>query len=240
MERRSRVSREYDYQVRVVLVGNSAVGKSSLMLRFTDDNFKETYVNTIGVDFRFKTIQVDGAKVKIDIRDTAGQEKFRALNGTYYRGCDAVMMVYDITNERSFREIENYWVQEIKNYVEESTIFMVIGNKCDLPHERVIAPDTARALQVGSTPVIFFETSAKDSSNVHLAFEQMCRLFVEKKKLKRKARKDMSMESLGASGILPSREEENADQDDQADIYNLHMQLSSAKAEKSGLGGCKC
>jgi Ras-related protein Rab-1A len=88
---------EYDYLFKIVIIGNSAVGKSSLLMRFTDDSFSETHLATIGVDFRFRTLEIDGKIAKLQIWDTAGQERFRTITSAYYKGADAVIMVYDIT-----------------------------------------------------------------------------------------------------------------------------------------------
>ena len=104
------MNREYDYLFKIVIIGNSAVGKSSLLLRFTDDSFNETHLATIGVDFRFRTMEVDGKIVKLQIWDTAGQERFRTITSAYYKGADAVIMVYDVTKTESFQEIDNFWL----------------------------------------------------------------------------------------------------------------------------------
>lgn len=91
-------NREYDYLLKLVIIGNSSVGKSSVLLRFSDDQFSDSYLTTIGVDFRFKTLTIDGKKVKLQIWDTAGQERFRTITNAYYKGADGIVMVYDITN----------------------------------------------------------------------------------------------------------------------------------------------
>jgi len=104
------MNKEYDYLFKIVIIGNSAVGKSSLLMRFTDDNFNESHLATIGVDFKFRILDVDGKVVKLQIWDTAGQERFRTITSAYYKGADAVIMVYDITNKTSFDEIENFWL----------------------------------------------------------------------------------------------------------------------------------
>ena len=92
-------NKEYDYLFKLVIIGNSAVGKSSLLVRFADDSFSENYLATIGVDFRFKTIPIEGKNVKLQIWDTAGQERFRTITNAYYKGADGIIMVYDTTNE---------------------------------------------------------------------------------------------------------------------------------------------
>ena len=109
--------REYDYLFKVVIVGNSSVGKSSLLRRFADDSFQESYLATIGVDFRFKyafhlgrSITVNGDIVKLQIWDTAGQERFRTITGAYYKGAHAIIVVYDVTKDESFKDIEEFWL----------------------------------------------------------------------------------------------------------------------------------
>jgi len=104
------MSREYDYLFKLVIVGNSSVGKSSLLLRYADDMFNETYLTTIGVDFKFRTINIDGKKVKMQIWDTAGQERFRTITSAYYKGADAIILVYDITNAPSLADVDRFWI----------------------------------------------------------------------------------------------------------------------------------
>ena len=233
---RSKTTKDHDYFMKVVLVGNSAVGKSSLMMRFADDEFKESYVNTIGVDFRFKTILIDGARVKIQIWDTAGQEKFRTLTSTYYKGSDAVVLVYDMTVEKSFLEIQNYWVDEIKQYVDEISTFMILGNKSDLQGKRVVDRQMASQLKIGTAQTLFFETSAKDNQNVYTAFEEMGRAFMKRKLEKRRQRRD----ATAGTGTQDSQRISQNEPEEKEDIYQLHMQLSAADAEKKQGGACKC
>eukprot|EP00828_Plagiopyla_frontata_P045193 TRINITY_DN7656_c0_g1_i1.p2 TRINITY_DN7656_c0_g1~~TRINITY_DN7656_c0_g1_i1.p2 ORF type:complete len:140 (+),score=23.32 TRINITY_DN7656_c0_g1_i1:15-434(+) len=99
---------EYDYMFKYVIIGNSGVGKSSLLLRFTDDSFSESYLTTIGVDFRFKTIKVQDKNIKLQIWDTAGQERFRTITNAYYKGADGIVVVYDTTCKSSFDDIDKY------------------------------------------------------------------------------------------------------------------------------------
>ena len=240
MDRKSRVRtpRDHDYFIKVVLVGNSAVGKSSLMMRFADDQFKETYLNTIGVDFRFKTIKVDGARVKVQIWDTAGQEKFRTITSTYYKGADSVVLVYDMTNEKSFKEIENYWVDEIKQHIDDIGSFMVIGNKSDLASKKCVDTEMASQLKIGKAPTLFFECSAKEDTNVHKAFEEMARAFIKKKQEIRRLRKKVT----AGTGTQDAHQNQSIDEEgeDKDGIYNLHMHLSAADADKKRQNGCPC
>src|SRR5574343_503775 len=113
----------------MVLVGDSGVGKSCLLLRFADDTFSESYISTIGVDFRFKTLSIDGQIVKLQIWDTAGQERFKTITSAYYRGADGVILVFDKTSLESFQNV-SMWYEEINKYSENS-IRMIVGNKDD-------------------------------------------------------------------------------------------------------------
>ena len=121
----SQRSREYDHLLKYVIVGDSSVGKSCLLLRFAEDQFNENYMTTIGVDFRFKTVTSNNKNIKLQIWDTAGQERFRTITNTYYKsnhkkhvGAHAVLLVYDITNEESFQSIQNFWVSEVESYAD--------------------------------------------------------------------------------------------------------------------------
>lgn len=132
-------NREYNYLFKIVLVGNSNVGKSSIVLRFADGEFNETYITTIGVDFRFKSIEFDEKKVKLQIWDTAGQERFRTITSSYYKGtishhsgAHALIIVYDITNQASFNDAIKYWYSEIKSQCPPDTDVLLVGNKADL------------------------------------------------------------------------------------------------------------
>ena len=133
--------KEYDYLFKLVIIGNSGVGKSSLLLRFADDSFSDSYLTTIGVDFRFRTLPIDGKNVKLQIWDTAGQERFRTITSAYYKvsflvyifqGADGIVMVYDISNENSFDDIDKFWITEVENYAEKTVELALIGNKSDI------------------------------------------------------------------------------------------------------------
>ena len=122
--------------LKILIIGESGVGKSSILLRFTDDAFDPEISATIGVDFKVKVITVDGNKVKLAIWDTAGQERFRTLTPSYYRGGQGAILVYDVTNRESFQKIED-WLNELETYTtNHDMIKMLVGNKCDKEDER--------------------------------------------------------------------------------------------------------
>jgi Ras-related protein Rab-1A len=165
------MKRDYDHLFKLVLIGDSGAGKSCLLLRFADDAFTDSYITTIGVDFRFKTIPVDKKTIKLQIWDTAGQERFRTITSAYYRGADGIILVYDICDRESFAHVDD-WLNEVNRYVNESTCKILIGNKCDMAAERQVSTEeaTKKAEDLGMK---FIETSAKDATNVEAAFQMM-------------------------------------------------------------------
>lgn len=163
--------RDYDYLFKLVLIGDSGVGKSCLLLRFADDAFTESYISTIGVDFRFRTVKIDKKTVKLQIWDTAGQERFRTITSAYYRGADGIIMVYDVTSQESFDHV-NDWLKEVNRYASEGTCKLLVGNKSDRSEEKVVTKEQAKEF-ADDIGVPFLETSAKSAANVEEAFLTM-------------------------------------------------------------------
>ncbi|KAI4837838.1 ras-related protein Rab-1A [Plasmodium brasilianum] len=175
-------SRDYDYLYKIILIGDSGVGKSCILLRFSDDHFTESYITTIGVDFRFRTIKVDEKIVKLQIWDTAGQERFRTITSAYYRGADGIIIIYDTTDRNSFLHI-NEWMNEINKYTNEDTCKLLVGNKADCKDEIEITT-TEGENKAKELNIPFVETSAKDATNVELAFTMITQELIKKKKKK--------------------------------------------------------
>ncbi|OMH80557.1 Ras-related protein Rab-1A [Zancudomyces culisetae] len=164
---------EYDYLFKLLLIGDSGVGKSCLLLRFADDTYTESYISTIGVDFKIRTIELDGKTVKLQIWDTAGQERFRTITSSYYRGAHGIIVVYDVTDADSFKNV-GLWLNEIERYASEGVNKLLVGNKCDLSDQRVVDFTQAKEFaDAKGIPVL--ETSAKDSTNVEQAFLAMAK-----------------------------------------------------------------
>jgi len=178
---------EYDYLFKVVLIGDSGVGKSNLLTRFTRDEFKQDSKSTIGVEFATQTIQVDRKNIKAQIWDIAGQERYRAITSAYYRGAVGALLVYDITKEVTFEDVKTMWLDELKANADDNIIIMLVGNKKDLQHLRAVSTEDGRKF-AEKEGLSFMETSAaqrdgekpgvklnegEESGNVTKAFENI-------------------------------------------------------------------
>ncbi|XP_046836857.1 ras-related protein Rab-37-like isoform X2 [Vespa crabro] len=165
---------QVDFFFKVMLLGDSGVGKTCLLTRFRDGRFLSgNYITTVGIDFRNKIVTVDETRVKLQIWDTAGQERFRSVTHAYYRDAHALLLLYDVTNKTSFDNIRA-WLSEIREHANEDVVIMLLGNKSDCGQERMVkTEDGERLAQEYKVP--FMETSAKTGLNVELAFLAVAR-----------------------------------------------------------------
>lgn len=161
----------YDRLMKILTIGDSGVGKSSLISRFVDDTFDPRYLSTIGIDFKVRTIQVGTKRIKIHIWDTAGQERFRTVMMAYYRGAHGILLVYDITSRKSFESMA-YWVKSIENHASEDVSCALIGNKCDDEEHRVVTTKEGKDL-ADRIHATFHETSAKAGTEIENAIVRL-------------------------------------------------------------------
>ncbi|CAD5320295.1 unnamed protein product [Arabidopsis thaliana] len=162
---------DYDYLFKVVLTGDSGVGKSNLLSRFTRNDFSHDSRSTIGVEFATRSIQVDDKIVKAQIWDTAGQERYRAITSAYYRGAVGALLVYDVTRHVTFENVER-WLKELRDHTDANTVIMLVGNKADLNHLRAISTEEVKDFAEREN-TFFMETSALEAINVENAFTEV-------------------------------------------------------------------
>ncbi|MCJ1427588.1 Ras- protein Rab-11A [Sticta canariensis] len=183
---------EYDFLFKVVLIGDSGVGKSNLLSRFTRNEFNLDSKSTIGVEFATRSIQVDAKTIKAQIWDTAGQERYRAITSAYYRGAVGALLVYDISKHQTYDNVQR-WLKELRDHADANIVIMLVGNKSDLRHLRAVPTEEAKQFASkllgreylhlrlvtltnaipGDNSLSFIETSALDASNVELAFQNI-------------------------------------------------------------------
>ncbi|KAH1101667.1 hypothetical protein GYH30_036300 [Glycine max] len=166
-----RADEDYDYLFKVVLIGDSGVGKSNLLSRFTKNEFSLESKSTIGVEFATRSIRVDEKVLKAQIWDTAGQERYRAITSAYYRGAVGALLVYDVTRHVTFENMER-WLKELRDHTDANIVVMLVGNKADLRHLRAVSTEEATAF-AEREETFFMETSALESMNVENAFTEV-------------------------------------------------------------------
>ena len=168
-----------DLVLKLILVGDSGVGKSCLLKAFMGDPFRAVYTSTIGVDFEIKPLLLHNRTVNLQIWDTAGQERFRTITTSYYRSADAIMLVFDLTDDKSLRAIET-WMEDVRLYSQRGVECVLIGNKCDLQDERRVDFKDAKAY-ADKNGFLYFETSAKSRVNVDKALTTLTETVFERK-----------------------------------------------------------
>ena len=195
--------KQIDELFKIVLIGDSGVGKSCILLRFADDTFTENFYTTIGVDFRFKCLIYKGKKIKLQIWDTAGQERFKTVTSAYYRGADGIIIVYDQSEKTTFEHINN-WIEDISKYTNEEPIKIVLGNKNDLIDKNEVSDDDILNFE-NKTNIPVVKISAKNSFQINLAFEKL----IEKLMIKHKQKSltnNHSLEPISVKGKLKDKE----------------------------------
>ena len=219
--------KQFDFTFKIVMIGDSGVGKSCILLRFADDKFNENFYATIGVDFRFKNMLVDGKTVKLQIVskiftnfnikiqwDTAGQEKFKTITSAYYRGAHGIIIVYDVTDKNSFNHIKD-WLEDINKYTDDNPIKLIVGNKSDLAANRQVTQNDINFIRQ-QTGIDVIEASAKSSFKILEVMETMTRMLISKK-----TRTGINLSNYYTPGdqnriSLNDKPKENNDEDNQS------------------------
>jgi len=165
-------SKQYDDLFKLVIIGDSGVGKSCLLLRFADDTFTDNFYSTIGVDFRFKCLEIGDRKCKLQIWDTAGQERFKTVTSAYYRGADGIIIVFDQTDRDSYNNVQN-WIEDIARYSTEEPMKIIFANKDDALEEKKTVDDGDITELEQKTGLEIIKTSAKTGERVNYAFEKL-------------------------------------------------------------------
>ncbi|XP_030043065.1 LOW QUALITY PROTEIN: ras-related protein Rab-11A-like [Microcaecilia unicolor] len=200
---------EYDYLFKIVLIGDSGVGKSNLLSRFTRNEFNLESKSTIGVEFATRSIRVDNKTVKAQIWDTAGQERYRAITSAYYRGAVGALLVYDIAKYLTYENAER-WLKELQDHADGNIIIMLVGNKSDLRHLRAVPTDEAKSF-AEKHGLSFMETSALDSTNVETAFHniltEIYRIVSQRQRTGQQDREFGPSSSIEPIKVLPTHQE---------------------------------
>lgn len=164
------MSEETNYVFKVLLLGDSTVGKTCFLMRFTENTFQEIHMSTIGLDYRFKKMKVDDKKeATVQIWDTAGQDRFRAITKNYYKGAHGILLIYDVTNKKTFENVRN-WVTQIRENASAKAIIYIVGNKIDDKEKRVVTKEEGEKM-ASEFDLKFFEASAKEDINIATTFE---------------------------------------------------------------------
>ena len=167
----------YNYLIKFIIIGDAAVGKSNLLLRYTSGQFKEEYQLTIGVEFDSNNVIIGDNTYRIQIWDTAGQENFRSITRSYYKNTACAIIVYEISNKKSFENISS-WIEECKNTAPKSILMVLVGNKCDLDNREVTEEEGREFAEKNG--MLFFETSAKTGKNVEELFKESVKVIDQK------------------------------------------------------------
>ena len=189
-----------DYKIKLIILGDSGVGKTNLITRFASDKFNKNSKATIGVEFIYKTLKINNEIFKIEIWDTAGQERYKSITSAYYKGAKGAIIVYDITSEQSFKNIE-IWMHEVKGKALNNLQIMIIGNKTDLYKERKISME--QGIEKAKTLNLhLFEASALDKTNVKEAFNCLLKeIYLDVKNISRNNENNYEAENFGKNGI---------------------------------------
>ena len=169
---------KYDHLLKILIIGDQAVGKTCVLLQFSDEKFAPSQIATIGIDFKVKMLSLKSKVLKLQIWDTAGQERFRNITQTYYKGAMGILLAYDCTNRDSFGHVKD-WMQQIHEHANPDVVVALVANKVDMVDARVVTPEEGRALSEEMN-VLYFETSAKTGHNIEDTFHQLASTILDR------------------------------------------------------------
>jgi len=236
--KKTALAEEYDLMFKILLLGDSGVGKSSLLLRYTKNEFISDMRSTIGVEFALKYITIDNYQLKIQIWDTAGMERYRSITNAYYKGAKGVIVLYDICRKKSFENVDK-WIDDFKSKADDDAVIILIGNKSDLDDKREVSKEEGES-KAQMNKFAFMETSAKDNNNVQKAFET---LFSEIVKIyKNKNIIDLNDNKEGDEGAKKNMKENGNTITGLAGGYTIQMEVKEDEniLDNGDLGKKKC
>ena len=169
---------EYSMIFKMILIGDSGVGKTNILNRYINNTFSETTKSTVGVELGTKVEEYNNTKIKVQIWDTAGQERYKSITKTYYKGAKGAFIVYDITKKDSFKNIDK-WIQDLREFGEDDAAILIVGNKSDLEESREVTTDEVKK-KAEVYKIAYCETSALKSKNINYAFQTLIKLVAEK------------------------------------------------------------
>jgi len=191
------ISDSYDQKIKIMILGETLVGKTAIITRYTKKVFAENYLTTVGIDFQNKQLNINGKKINVEIWDTAGQERFRNIAKTYFQSSDGFLLVYDITSKDSFNKL-NDWYEQIKLNAPENSKCIIAGNKSDLEEKRQVKKEEGEKF-ASDNNLKFYETSAKDDKNINIVFELLSNEIVnDEKTIKRNKRSSQVLKKKNA------------------------------------------
>lgn len=188
------MAKSYDHLFKILLIGDSGVGKTCILCRFANNEFNRSHISTIGIDFKMKTIVVEGKRIRVQMWDTAGQERYETITTQYYRRAQGIILVYDITREETFRNIQK-WLRYVDEHANNNVQRLLLANKCDAEDERTVWKDQGSRLAAEKN-IKFFETSAQSNINIDEAFTEICQQILH-------SMNDTSNQN-GNSNVLPA------------------------------------